>query len=222
MKKAIITIILCPFLLIANISIASTGIDTISSAERKVSEARLLEQYIIRYIIRLRDTENQFPSIEKTYIENTLQNIEGILIELNNIQKWYYTLIQSEAILQNTIQYMRLLNEDLNTKINSIQERKNREVERWKDRYFDTIQNIYNLTWRIIEINSRYYLHLNRLSAQDREAIEIIIELRKTNEELIRYRERRYNNLSELQSYLRWKIESLREDISALRKLTRS
>ena len=222
MNRIISAIILCSFCSMANISTVNAYNITVTQAEQKINEALLLEQYIIRFIIRLRDIEYRFPDIDKIYIENTLSSIELILAELDNIQKWYYTLSQSEVILKNTLQYLKILNSDLLSKIDTIQSYKQRELDNRVVLYKKTVENIYNLVKRVIEINSRYYLETTTLDQRDRKAIEIIIELRHKNEELIQYHTRKYQDINELQSYLKWIINSLRSNISELRTLRRS
>ena len=220
--KKLISLILYSFCLIANISPANASADTITQAEQKISEARLLEQYIIRYVIRIRNIEYQFPNIDASYIEENLHNIEKILKELDNIQKWNYTLKQSEDILENIIVYMRILNTDLQSRIDTIVAAEKIELEKWIRRYKWTVESIYNLTRKVIEINSRYYLNLTTLSKRDKDAIETIVQLRQKNELLIQYDNQKYQNIQELQWYLRQIIISIRQDIMRLRELRRS
>ena len=87
MKKIFSLVILCCFCLYANISSLNAQEESYILAQNKIEEAVLLENYITRYIMRIRSMENQYPSIEPAYTEEILENIERILMVLENIQK---------------------------------------------------------------------------------------------------------------------------------------
>lgn len=218
MKKIVSLCILCSFCIYASANYTQ-AIDTpFSIAETKVSEARLLEQYITRYIIRIRSLENQFPTIDSNYIEEILQNIEHILIELDNIQKGIYSISRTELILEWVIRYMKQINTELQNTTKNIQRQEREKLDRWIQRYQDSIIKIHNISARIIDIHSIYYLNQETLSTSDREAMRVIITLRRKNQELLAYNTKVYKNTEELQEYLRTLIQSIREDVIFLRK----
>lgn len=218
MKKIILLLILCSFPVLANIS-SSFASTQASTAEQTIHEAKLMQQSINRFILRIRQIESDYPEIDAKYIENTLTNLLAIIEELENIEKWRFTISWSREIINNTLSYIRLLNTEIQNYIQDIQKQRKSDLERWMRVYDPTIKQIHELTSRLIEIHSRHYLSKAYLSDTDRKAVQLIIRLRERNTELYNYRRNTYANLWELQSYLRNTIVSMRKDMTTLRTI---
>ena len=218
MKKIILCLILCSFWVLANISYCFASASS-NVAERKISEARLMEQSINRFIIRIRALENQYPEIRTEYVETTLTNLIDILGELDNIQKWIYTLSRSRHILDETLTYIRVLNTELQNKISGIQDERKKALERWIHIYSPIIADINMLTSRLIEIHSRHYLSRQAFSSTDKQGVEILIRLRNNNRQLKNFTMNDYATITELQDFLRNTIELIRRDIWQLRAM---
>jgi hypothetical protein len=221
MKKIISLLILCSFWGLANInySFASTPVQV---AEEKIAHARLMEQSIKRLIVRIGTLEQEYPEIEKEYIENTLIQLVWVLKELENIQTGMYTFSRSQDILQNTLSFMKILNRDIQNRIQKIQENRQESITRAYRSYDPVIREINKFTQQLLEIYSSYYLSLQVLDRSDREAINILVEIREINMKLSNYRENNFQQLSDLQNYLRITIQSLRYNIAELRRIRSS
>lgn len=218
MKKTFSLIILCCFSLYANISSLNAQQEIISIAENKIEEARLLENYIKRYVIRIRSMENQYPSMEKEYIQKTLEDIERVLLMLENIQRWIYSISESNILMNGVINYMKELNTQIQSMISDIQKQERERLQASKDIYISTVSKIHTLTNKIIDIYSRHYLGQNVLSEKDREIIAIIIQLREKNKLLLRFESQSFLSVEQMKNYLQKTISSIRGDIIELRR----
>lgn len=219
MKQILTIIILCAFVVYANVSVVNANNQAIEQAERRLNEARLLEQYTIRFIIRIRDAETRFPNIDSLYIENTLRDIETILQELDLIQRWQYSLKDTERLLENILLYLKTLNQDLQERILMLQQENLKEISQKIKSYENTVTGIHTLIWRILEIESRPYINQEILNNKDRAIIQLIRRIRNTNIELKLYNTKTYKNAQEVEMYLRWIIHTIRKDIWLLTEL---
>lgn len=217
MKKIFSLVILCCFCLYANISSLKAQEELYTIAQNKIEEAILLENYIKRYVIRIRSIENQYPAIESTYIEGILENIERILILLENIQKWNYTTRETQTLIEWIISYMKHLNSDIQSKIAALHLQERQSLEQLKTQYLHTVTKIHSITEKIIDIYSRHYLWQLVLDQADRDTIKLIISLREKNKLLEMFEKQKFQTEDQMKDYLQKTIISIREDVRALR-----
>lgn len=217
MKKIFSLVILCCFCLYANISSLNAQEESYILAQNKIEEAVLLENYITRYIIRIRSMENQYPSIEPAYIEEILENIERILMVLENIQKWSYTVGETQTLIEWIISYMKQLNTDIQSKIATIQLQERQSLEEQRSKYLQTVTKIHSITEKIIDIYSRHYLWQLILDQVDRDTIKLIISLREKNKLLEIFEKQKFQTADQMKDYLQKTILSIREDVRTLR-----
>lgn len=217
MKKILSFAILCCFCFYANISSLEAQEELYMTAQNKIEEARLLENYITRYIIRIRTIENQYPSIESSYVEEILENIGNILLVLENIQKWNFTVGETEVLIEWVIRYMKDLNWDIQTKIIDQQIQERESLEKLRNEYLGTVTQIYTITERIIDIYSRHYLWQLVLDQRDRNTINLIISLREKNRLLEIFKTQKFQNSEQMKNYLQKTVTAIRDDVRALK-----
>jgi len=117
---------------------------------------------------------------------------------------------------------MKILNRDIQNRIQKIQENRQESITRAYRSYDPVIREINKFTQQLLEIYSSYYLSLQVLDRSDREAINILVKIREINMKLSNYRENNFQQLSDLQNYLRITIQSLRYNIAELRRIRSS
>jgi len=161
--------------------------------------------------------ENQYPSIEPAYIEEILENIERILMVLENIQKWSYTVGETQTLIEWIISYMKQLNTDIQSKIATIQLQERQSLEEQRSKYLQTVTKIHSITEKIIDIYSRHYLWQLILDQVDRDTIKLIISLREKNKLLEIFEKQKFQTADQMKDYLQKTILSIREDVRTLR-----
>lgn len=204
---------------VAALTISRGTNTTVTNA--RISEARLLETYIIRYNSRIHTLYHNYSDTESIALENAdkqLFQLQNILID---IQRWEYSEEEAVIAMKQTVTSLKTLNTRIKIYLEQEQLIYYEQVEKKKQEYHLIGTRISKILDTLIETLSQPLIEKDSLSESEKSIVRSLVNIRTENNKIKKFTTIKFSSIEEIQEYFQEIIQNIRTEMITIKKMSR-
>lgn len=189
-------------------------------SDEYISEAKLLEGYIVRYKDNL---YLRFDSLSLLEEKNAIWAFELLdLMELRviQIQKGLIKNSDSKEVLKTIIYDLKKLNTAIKSYIKQEEDKRIALLKKRQSQYSLFSEKFSNEIDNFIGKITQVLIKKDSLSNDQKEMVRILVLMRKENEIIKNFKTQSFANEEDMKTYLRWSIINIRTHFQSLKNLS--
>lgn len=226
MKIYLILCIICVFVLSAssvfwsedyNIYISTTQNNNLSQS--RVSEAKLLRSYVLRYKENIKNILTINGEINSEYIIKTYRDLDNMSNALLQIQNRFIEEEQSTLLMKQIVNDLKVLNTRIKNYLDEKEIQKLKVLETKKNNYSVLSRHVAGLLdTMILEISSPL-LKKSFLSTREKKIVQSLIHIREEKVKIGNFSTLQFYSETSMKEYFKESISTIRKEMRNLKHL---